>query len=103
MENKNKPDNSLAPVVSKLINIIIILLVFILALIALLVILVPKPMPKVEQNIVVPLPDKFGNFTEEAKQEALKIKDTTNYWIAPDIESLTGNNNKNLIACFATS
>jgi thiosulfate dehydrogenase len=97
MENQQKSDNELAPIVSKLINIIVILLVFIIALIILLIVLVPKSTPKVEQKIEVPVPDKYGNFTEAAKQEALKIKDTTNYWMAPDIESLTGNNNKDLI------
>ena len=97
MQEEDKSDNELAPIVSKLINIIVILLVFIIALIILLIVLVPKSTPKVEQKIEVPVPDKYGNFTEAAKQEALKIKDTTNYWIAPDIESLTGNNKKDLI------
>jgi len=97
MQNQEKSDNELAPVVSKLINIIVILLVFVLALIILLVIVVPQPTAKVEQKIEVLAPDQFGNFTNAAKQEALKIKDTTNYWIAPDIEMLKGNSNKDLI------
>ena len=72
MQNQQKSDNELAPVVSKLINIIVILLVFILALILLLVVLVPKSAPKVEQKIEVPVPDKYGNFTNAAKQEAIR-------------------------------
>jgi thiosulfate dehydrogenase len=97
MNNQSQPENPLAPVVSKLINIIIILIVFILALIVIMIIFIPTSQQKKDIAITVPVPDKYGNFTEAAKQEALKLKDTINYWIAPDIESLKGNINKELI------
>jgi thiosulfate dehydrogenase len=97
MDNQSKSDNPLAPIVSKLINIIVILLVFIVALIILLVLFIPEPKQKAVQKTEVAVPDKFGNFTEAGKQEALKTKDTTNYWIAPDIASLEQDKNKDLI------
>ena len=94
--NKLSPsDNPLAPVVSKLVSVIVILLVFIIVLIILLAIFVPTPKTKQVQNITVPVPDQYGNFTDAAKEAALKPKDTTNYWIAPDISE--AKENKELI------
>lgn len=91
MNKFSDTDNPLAPVVSKLVSVIVILLVFIVALITLLVIFVPAPKTKVTKNITVPVPDQYGNFTDAAKEEALKPKDTTNYWIAPDISEVKEN------------
>lgn len=95
MNNRENSDNPLAPIVSKLINIIIILTGVIITLIILLIVFVPKP--KIQQEFVAPVADKNGNFTEAAKQESLNIKDTVNYWTAPDIVSLEQNPNKDLI------
>ncbi len=97
MEENSKNNNPLAPVVSKLINVIILLVVSIIALIILFALFVPAPAPKVEKKMEVPVPDKNGNFTEAAKQAALTPKDTTNYWTAPDIATLDQDPNKELI------
>lgn len=97
MEENSKYIDPLAPVVSKLINIIILLVVFIVALLLLIAVFVPAPKSKVEKRIEVPVPDENGNFTEAEKQAALFPKDTTNYWMAPDIASLYQDPNKDLI------
>jgi thiosulfate dehydrogenase len=97
MEDNSKENNPLAPVVSKLINIIILLVVFIVALIVLFAVFIPAPKPKVDKKIELAVPDKNGNFTEAAKQAALIPKDTTNYWIAPEVSTLDQNPNKELI------
>ena len=97
MEDNSKNNNPLAPVVSKLINVIILLMVSIIALIVLFAVFVPAPTPKVEKKIEVPVPDKNGNFTEAAKQAALTPNDTTNYWTAPDAATLDQDPNKELI------
>ena len=97
MENNYKPDNSLVSTVSKLINIIILLLVIIVALIIVIAVFVPDFKPTIEKKTEKIVPDKYGNFTEAAKLEALKIKDTINYWTAPDISILEGNSSKELI------
>jgi hypothetical protein len=60
MEENSKNNNPLAPVVSKLINVIILLVVSIIALIVLFALFVPAPTPKVEKKIEVPVPDKNG-------------------------------------------
>ena len=95
MNNQSQPDNPLATIVSKLINIIAILIVFIIGLIILLIVFVPEP--KAKQKVAAPVADENGNFTEAGKQESLKLKDTTNYWQAPDIATLEGDSNKDLI------
>ena len=97
MEDNSKNNNPLAPVVSKLINVIILLMVSIIALIVLFAVFVPAPTPKLEKKIEVPVPDKNGNFTEAAKQAALTPNDTTNYWTAPDAATLDQDPNKELI------
>jgi hypothetical protein len=43
------------------------------------------PTPAIQNKVEGPQPDAFGNFTDAAKQEALKIKDTANYWVAPEV------------------
>lgn len=97
MENKLKSEDSLVPVIGKLINIIILLLVLIAALIIIIAIYVPDFKPTVEQKIEAPVPDANGNFTEAGKQQALKPKDTTTYWAPPDIADLDQNPNKKMI------
>jgi len=97
MEDNSKNNNPLAPVVSKLTNVIILLVVFIVALIILFAVFVPAPKQKVEANIEVPVPDKNGLFTEAARQAASAPKDTINYWQAPDVATLDGNVDKDLI------
>jgi len=89
MDNKPEIDRKLASLVSKLINVIIVLMVIVVALSALLFFYIPVPKEKIK--VEGPEPDQFGNFTEAAKQEALKVKDTTNYWIAPELSLLEGN------------
>lgn len=91
MNTSNNQENPLASVVGKLVNIIVILLVFIVALVILLATLTPGKKTEVNKQIEVPKPDQYGNFTEEAKQAALKPKDTTNYWQAPEVTEITGN------------
>ncbi len=89
MNNQPKADKELARLVSKLINVIIVLMVMVVALSALLFFYIPEP--KEEIKVQGPEPDQYGNFTDAAKQEALKVKDTTNYWIAPETSVLEGN------------
>lgn len=91
-DNHNK-DNPLAPIVTKLVNIIAALLVVIIILITVLVMVRPSTKEKTYKNIKAPTPDQYGNFTEAAKQEALKPKDTISYWQAPDVGSM-GNDKK---------
>lgn len=97
MNNQSQPENPLASVVGKLISIIVILIVAIIGLVVLLVLFTPAPKEKPKQEIALSIPDKNGNFTEAAKQLALKPKDTSNYWTAPDIASLDQNPKKDLI------
>ncbi len=97
MENKIKTDDSLAPVISKLINTLVLLLVIITALLIVIALYVPNFKSKVEKEIETPVPDANGNFTDAAKQEALKPTDTTNYWMAPDLASLDQDPNKELV------
>lgn len=91
MNTSDNQDNPLAPVVGKLVNIIVILLVFVIVLIILLAVLVPSKKIETNKSIEIPKPDKYGNFTEAAKQAALKPKDTLNYWQAPDESEITEN------------
>jgi len=95
MDKKSNQDKRLAALIYKLINIIVVLIALVIALLILLLIYIPKPEEKKKVN--GPEPDEFGNFTEAAKQEALKNKDTTNYWLAPQISTLENNPNKELI------
>ena len=97
MKDNIENNNPLTPVVSKLINVIILLLAFILLLIILVVMFIPATKNKVENKIEVPVPDKFGNFTEAAKLAALIPKDTTRYWQSPEIQTLDNDQNKDLI------
>ena len=96
-ENNLNQNNPLAPVVSKLISIIVLLVVFIVGLVILLVVFVPTPSHKEEKKIETPVPDEFGNFTESAKLAALTPKDTVSYWKAPDEATLEKDQNKDLI------
>lgn len=98
MEPSTKPDGALAPVVGTLINMIVLLLVVIAALVAIIAVYIPdfRPAPEKKQ-VAAPVPDANGNFTEEAKQQALKPKDTTSYWKAPDVAGLDQNPDKDLI------
>lgn len=96
MSDQLPKDNPLAPIVIKLINIIIMLLIFIVALVIVIIVFIPDPKPSVSKKVETPVPDQYGNFTEAAKAEALKPKDTTTYWLAPAPSTL--NNNKELIA-----
>lgn len=91
MNTSDNQENPLAPVVGKLVNIIIILLVFIFALIIMLATLSPVKKTAENKPIEAPKPDQYGNFTDAAKAEALKPKDTTNYWKAPDESEITEN------------
>lgn len=97
MNNQSQQDNPLAHIISKLISIIVILIVAIIGLIILLVLFAPKPKEKINKEIVLSIPDANGNFTEAAKQLALIPKDTSNYWIAPEISSLENDPNKDKI------
>ena len=96
-EIRQNNNNPLAPVVSKLISIIVLLVVFMVGLVILLVVFVPTPSHKEEKKIETPVPDEFGNFTESAKLAALNPKDTVSYWKAPDEATLEKDQNKDLI------
>ena len=95
MNNKPNSDKNLASLVSKLINIIIVLIVIVIVLVGLLLIYIP--IPSKQNKVEGPKPDAFGNFTDAAKQEALKIKDTTNYWIAPEVSTIGNQQQKETI------
>lgn len=97
MDNISKTDSALAHVVKQLINIIILLLLFIIALVVIIALYVPAPQPTIEKKTTDITPDVNGNFTETAKKQALKPKDTTNYWLAPEVATLDGNTDKDLI------
>jgi thiosulfate dehydrogenase len=96
MNEQLQKDNPLAPVAVKLINIIIMLLIFIVGLIIVMIAFIPDSIPSATNKAAIPVPDQYGNFTDAAKAEALKPKDTTNYWLAPDLS--TSDHNKELIA-----
>lgn len=91
-EENNKKDNSLAPVVVKLTNIIALLVVFIIVLLVLFAIYVPSP--KHKAIIDAPVPDENGLFTEAGKQAALAQKENAKYWHAPSETSLNENPKK---------
>lgn len=82
-------ENSLAPIVIKLSNIIVLLVVFIVALLILLAIYIPAPEPT--KIVESPVADKNGLYTDAAKSEGSSEKDTKVYWQAPDESELTGN------------
>ena len=96
MSNSNKPDRDLAAIVIRLTQIIIVLVIFIIALVIALAKFIPAPKP--EPVVEAPLPDAFGNFTEAGRQSTeQRLKDTVNYWKAPDESSLDGNSKKESI------
>ncbi|MBP7809853.1 MAG: c-type cytochrome [Bacteroidia bacterium] len=88
MSDLEKTNRELASTVIKLTQIIVGLIIFILLLVIVLAKYIPAPKP--EKVVETPVPDQFGNFTEEAKAVAAdKLKDTINYWHAPDESSLS--------------
>ncbi|MCD6018957.1 MAG: cytochrome c class [Bacteroidetes bacterium] len=87
-EEQNKDQNNLTEVISKLINAIIALIFIIVVLSVLLYNYLPDYTPAEKPKVAIPQADSNGNFTDAAKQEALKQIDTTNYWKAPDELSL---------------
>lgn len=96
MSDSNKPDRDLAAVVIRLTQIIIVLVVFIIALVIALAKFIPAPKP--EPVVETPVPDAFGNFTEAGKQTTeQRLKDTIDYWKAPDETTLSENPNKESI------
>lgn len=97
MENKNISEKNLMVVVVKLTNIIIALLLVIIVLIVLLGIYAPKFKSANKSVVIAPTPDANGNFTEAAKQAALQPKDTTHYWMAPDMNTINSQANKDMI------
>lgn len=83
-------NNNHIEVIAKLINVIVALLLIIVLLSVLLYHYLPDYKPEDDMQAVLPQADSNGNFTEAAKQEALKHIDTTHYWQAPDESTLTG-------------
>jgi len=96
MHDSNKYDRDLAAIVIRLTQIIIVLVVFIIALVIALAKFIPAPKP--EPVVETPVPDAYGNFTEAGKQSTeQRLKDTINYWKAPDESTLEGNSKKGSI------
>ncbi len=89
-------NNNHTEVITKLINVIVVLLLIIVVLSVLLYNYLPEYSPKEKESIVLPQADSNGNFTEAARQEALKKLDTIQYWQAPD-ESILEGKDKELV------
>ena len=88
-EEHHKNNQNYTEVISKLINVIIILIIIIVMLAVLLYNYLPDYVPQKENSSTIIQPDSNGNFTDAAKQEALKHTDTTRYWKAPDEATLS--------------
>jgi len=88
-EEHNKDKHNYTEVISKLINVIIVLILVIVVLAVLLYNYLPDYVPQKEVSSATIQPDSNGNFTDAAKQEALKYIDTTHYWNAPDETTLS--------------
>ena len=95
MENQEEKDNTLLKVITQLPNLVVGLLILVIALTILLYNYMPDYVPSKEVEVSVP--DKNGNFTDAAKQDALGSIDTVNYWQAPDLATLEGDKNKDKI------
>ena len=96
MQHDEHKTQVLATVISKLVGVIAFLMIVIIALLIMLYNYMPAILPQKETTEIQP--DKYGNFTDEGKLLAIeKAKDTVNYWIAPDISTLEGDANKNVI------
>ena len=95
MENQEEKDNTLLKVISQLLNLVVGLLILVIALTILLYNYMPDYVPSKE--VKGPVADKNGNYTDVAKQDALVLKDTVNYWKAPDLATLEGDKNKDKI------
>lgn len=91
LSKPNPTDDPLAPIVTKLVNIIAVLLVVIITLIIVLIVNRPPGKEVLLTERKVPQPDQYGNFTEAGKQAALLPKDTIQYWHAPEVESMGEN------------
>jgi len=76
-EEHNKDKHNYTEVISKLINVIIVLILVIVVLAVLLYNYLPDYVPQKEVSSATIQPDSNGNFTDAAKQEALKYIDTT--------------------------
>ncbi len=96
IEQKNEDKHNYTEVISKLINVIIVLILVIVILSVLLYNYLPDYVPQKEVSSSTIQPDSNGNFTDAAKQEALKHIDTTRYWKAPD-ETTLASSEKELV------
>lgn len=97
MEAVENREQSLAKVVSKLLNVIIALIAVIIFLLITLAVFVPKQV-KHEAPTDFPQPDANGNFTNAARAAAFtKTTDTVAYWQAPDLAILESAANKDQI------
>jgi thiosulfate dehydrogenase len=89
-------DQGLMKAFGQLLNLVFYLLLIIAGLIAALIHYMPSYSPQVPLQAVQP--DANGNFTAEARQDALKkSKSTDNYWNAPVVSELEGNPYKEVI------
>jgi hypothetical protein len=79
IEQKNEDKHNYTEVISKLINVIIVLILVIVTLSVLLYNYLPDYVPQKEVPNASIQPDSNGNFTDAAKQEALKHIDTTHF------------------------
>ncbi len=96
MKEDYQKDQSLVKAINQLLTLVVGLVMVVIGLIALLMYYMPESLP--EKKVALIEPDAFGNFTDAGKHLALeKSKDTTDYWIAPNESSLTGEVNKDLI------
>lgn len=96
MSEQEPPENSLASTVIRLANIIIVLVVVLIAALILLAIYIPSSTAQAKE-IVAPQADRNGLFTEAARQAALKPKDNTLYWQAPNESELVAGYEKEKI------
>lgn len=95
-QEQNDSKHNHPEVISKLINVIIALLFIIVVLGILLCNYLPDYCPLKEETSLKIQPDSNGNFTDVAKQLALKHIDTNHYWNVPD-ESTLSSSEKELV------
>ncbi len=94
-DDKNKADEHLIRSFNKLLNLFAFTFVLMAGLVVALIYYMPEERPQKVVN--TPVADANGNFTEAAKQAALQDKDTTHYWLAPDLSELDGEKDKETV------
>ena len=89
LKNNTKREETLLTIIYQLLYLITGMLVLIGGLV--IALFYYRPAPQTSPKIASITPDKYGNFTKEAKLAALeREKDTIDYWMAPDVTGLKG-------------